>query len=172
VALAQPMGRAELARLKTLVERLLKIPPEKAPQGSHSAALQVMMSIGQPGDVLGLTRLTGTKYPEPVRRDALLAIAGCLRSGLMPLKILQAILPIIKDGPSPALRSAALEVLSRVALPAIALDSVLRRCSSSVLQPTSSFWRNCSYSGPLSFFLSFFPSGCLIVTGWPSRKSW
>jgi len=125
VALAKTMGRAELAKLRGMVERLLKVPPDKAPQGSHSAALHVMLSIGQPGNAAGLTRLIGARYPEPVRRDALLAIAGCLKSGPMPLKILEVILSIIQDGPSPALRSAALETLTSVALPGASVDALL-----------------------------------------------
>ena len=43
----------------------------------------------------------------------------------MPQRILSTILPIIQEGPSPALRSAALEVLATVELPSSALDSLL-----------------------------------------------
>jgi len=125
VALAQPMSRQELTKLRGLVERMLKVPPDKAAPGSLSAALQVMMAIGQPGNAPGLTRLAGSKYPEPVRRDALLAVAGSLKSGLIPMKVLSSILPIIQEGPSPALRSAALEVLARVEIPGAALPAML-----------------------------------------------
>ncbi|HZI93339.1 MAG TPA: HEAT repeat domain-containing protein [Patescibacteria group bacterium] len=126
VTLSHTMSRAETARLRIGAEKVLKVPVDKAPAGSLSAALQVMISVGQPGNASGLTRLLGARYPEPVRRDALLAIAGVLKTASMPMKILSTILPIIQEGPSPALRSAAIETLSAVELPPASVDSMIK----------------------------------------------
>lgn len=125
ISVSHGMSRSEQTRLRGSVEKLLRTPPDKAASGSLSAALMILGSIGQPGASAGLLRLIGTKYPETVRRDALLAISSVLKGGVMPPRILASILPIIQDGPSPALRSAALEVLGAVELPASALVSVL-----------------------------------------------
>src|SRR5262249_59210772 len=79
IALSQMMSRAEVAKLRSGAERILKVPPEKAPAGSLSAGLMMMTVIGQPGNADGLTRLIGAKDPEPVRRDAMLAVAGSVQ---------------------------------------------------------------------------------------------
>ncbi|MGH9870169.1 MAG: HEAT repeat domain-containing protein [Candidatus Polarisedimenticolia bacterium] len=126
VTLSHAMGRSEQARLRSMVEKLLKTAPDKAPSGSLSAALLVMAAIGAPGAAQGMLKLTGPKYPEVVRRDALLAIAAVLKGGTMPAGVLAGILPILQDGPSPALRSAALEALSTVRLPAAAMEPMLK----------------------------------------------
>ncbi|HKY33142.1 MAG TPA: HEAT repeat domain-containing protein [Candidatus Polarisedimenticolia bacterium] len=112
------LGRAELAALRSGVESLLRAAPDKAPAGSLSAALSVMAAVGQPAAAAQLLRLTGPRYPEAVRRDALLAVSGVLKGTPMPPRILAGILPLIQNGPSPALRSAALEVLGPSRLPA------------------------------------------------------
>ena len=125
VAQSQTMTRPEAARLRSQVEAVLRTPPDKAPPGSLSAGLQVLAAVGQPGSLGILLRLVGAKYPEAIRRDALLAISGVLRGGVIPHKALDAILLVIEAGPSPALRSAALEVLGAVQLPASSLDSIL-----------------------------------------------
>jgi HEAT repeat protein len=126
VTLSHAMGKAEQARLRAEVDRLLRTPPEKAPTGSLSAALLVLAAVGQPSAAAAVLRLTGAKYPEGVRRDALLAIAAVLKGGLLPPAVLKGILPILQDGPSPALRSAALEALSGVRLPPAAIEPLLR----------------------------------------------
>lgn len=126
VSLSHAMSRPELAKLRSMTEKVLRIAPDKAPAGSLSAALNIMTSVGQPASAQGLIRLLGSKYPEQVRRDALLAIGGALKNGPMPMKILSTLFPLIQDGPSPALRSAAIEVLSSVELPSASVDSLLK----------------------------------------------
>ncbi len=125
MSLSLAMTRSEQARVRSMLESILRTPPDKAPAGLLSAALHVMGGIGQASGAAGVLRLTGPKYPETVRRDVLLAISGMLKGGPMPQRILSTILPIIQEGPSPALRSAALEVLATVELPSSALDSLL-----------------------------------------------
>lgn len=125
-ALSHAMGRAERTRLRTQLEKLLRTPPDRAPAGALSAALFVIGSVGQPGTAATLLRLIGPRYGEPIRRDALLAIAGVVRGGALSPGLLGGILPLIQDGPSPALRSAALEVLSAVQLPVASLDALLK----------------------------------------------
>lgn len=124
--LARLMTRSEVAKLRKNLEDLLKVPPAKAPAGSLSASLQVMGAIGQAGAVSGVLRLTGPKYPELVRRDALLAVSRILKGDQIPSKAVATLLPILQDGPSPVLRSTALEVLSSASLPASALDATLK----------------------------------------------
>jgi HEAT repeat protein len=126
VSLAKAMTRQEQTRLRVRVEKILKAPPDKAPSGSLSAGLQVMAAVGRPGSAPGILRLTALRYSETVRRDALLAISGVLKGGPIPPGILSGFLPIITDGPSPALRSAALEVLGASKLPSSCLDSLLK----------------------------------------------
>ncbi len=125
VALGQGLGRPDQARLRSRLEGILELPPDKAPGGSLSAALHVLGVVGAPGEATAILKLTATRYPETVRRDALLALSGVLRGQQLPPRILSAILPIIQEGPSPALRSAALEVLGTLELHASALDSLV-----------------------------------------------
>jgi len=88
--------------------------------------LQVIASVGQPGDAPKLLRILAPGYPEIVRRDALLSISGVLKGGLVPQPVLAGIMSIITDGPSPALRSASIEVLGTLKLPATSLDALLK----------------------------------------------
>ncbi|HET9481854.1 MAG TPA: HEAT repeat domain-containing protein [Candidatus Polarisedimenticolia bacterium] len=126
VSMTQSMTRSEQSALRTTADKLLRTPADKAPAGSLSAGLMLMRAIGRPASAQGLLRLLAQKYPEPVRRDALLAISGVLRGGAMPQRILSGILPILQDGPSPALRSAALEVLGTVTLPSTGLEPLIK----------------------------------------------
>lgn len=126
VSLSRAMTRPEQTKVRAMAEKILKTPPDKAPAGSLSAALHVLATVGQPGGAQALLRLTAGKYPETVRRDALLAISGVLKGGPITPGVLSGILPIITDGPSPALRSAALEALGTVKLPASSLESLLK----------------------------------------------
>ncbi|HEY3174761.1 MAG TPA: HEAT repeat domain-containing protein [Candidatus Polarisedimenticolia bacterium] len=126
VTLSHTMSRPEQVRLRGMIEKILKAPPDKAPSGSLSAGLQVMAGVGQASYAQALLRLTGGKYAETVRRDALLAISGVLKGGPLPTGVLAGILPIITEGPSPALRSAALEVLGTIKLPRSSLEALLK----------------------------------------------
>ncbi len=124
-SLSREMNRTERTRLRGLVERILKAPPDKAPEGALSAALTVMGATAPASSAATLLRLVGPRYTEEIRRDALLAVAAVLNGGPMPARVLDGVMPLIADGPSPALRSAALEVLSAVQLPASASGSLL-----------------------------------------------
>ena len=126
VAMSHAMSRPEKARLRAMAEKILKTPPDKAPAGELSAALHVISAVGQPGDAPRLLKILWPNYPEMVRRDALLAIAGVLKRGLVPQAVLSGILPIIMEGPSPALRSASIEVLGTLKLPASSLEALLK----------------------------------------------
>ena len=125
-SLSQTMTRAEQARLRATLDKVLKVAPEKSPAGAFSAALQVMATVGQSGAVSRVVKLTGSRYPETVRRDALLALAGMMRGNQLPGTIMAAVMPIIQEGPSAVLRSAALEVLGSAELPSGALDAFLK----------------------------------------------
>src|SRR5262245_26384930 len=126
VTMSRTMTRAEQTRLRSVAEKTLKSPPEKAPAGALSAALHVISSVGQPSDAPRLLKILTPSYPEMVRRDALLAISGVLKGGLVPQTVLTGILKILMDGPSPALRSASIEVLGTLKLPASSLDALLK----------------------------------------------
>lgn len=126
IALSAALGRSDKSKLRKMLESILRTPAGKTPDGALSAAMKAIASVAQPGTANLLLRLAGPRYPEAVRRDALLAISGALKGGPMPPRILAGILPMIQDGPSPALRSAALEVLSTVTLPPSALPSLLK----------------------------------------------
>ena len=126
VTLSHAMSKSEVSRLRSTVDKLLRTPPEKAPQGALSAGLLVMSSVGPSTAAPAMLKLIGPKYAEGVRRDALLAIAAVLKGGVMPPSVLSGILPILQDGPSPALRSAALEALSTVRLPPAAMEPLLK----------------------------------------------
>ncbi len=125
-SLSQTMTRTEQARLRTTLDKVLRAAPEKSPAGAFSAALQVMATVGQSGAVSRVVKLSGPKYPETVRRDALLALAGMLRGNQLPGSILAAVIPIIQEGPSAVLRSAALEVLGSTEMPSGAVDAFLK----------------------------------------------
>lgn len=126
VTMSHGMTRPEQTRLRGMAEKILKTPPDKAPAGALSAALHVISSVGQPGDARNLLRILKPAYPEMVRRDALLAISGVLKGGIVPPPVLSGILPILMDGPSPALRSASIEVLGTLKLPSTSLDALLK----------------------------------------------
>jgi len=126
VALVPALGRSERSKLRIMLEEILRAPAGESPEGAFSAAMRAIASVAQPGTANLLLRLSGPRYPETVRRDALLAISGALKGGAIPPRIFAGILPMIQDGPSPALRSAALEVLGTVTLPASCLSSLLK----------------------------------------------
>jgi len=98
VTMSHAMTKPEQIRLRAMAEKTLKTPPGKAPAGALSAALHVISSVGQPGDAPRLLRILAPNYPEMVRRDALLAISGVLKGGLVPQGVLSGILAIIMDG--------------------------------------------------------------------------
>lgn len=126
LSLSREMTKAEVARLRSRVEAILEMHPEKAPEGALSAALMILGTLGGPGSLTRILKLTRPQYPEVVRRDALLCVSGILKGGAIPAKILAVLLEIIQDGPSPVLRSAALEVLGTVELPPSALASIMK----------------------------------------------
>ena len=126
VTMSHAMTKPEKTRLRAMAEKILKSPPEKASAGALSAALHVISSIGQPDNAPKLLRLLSPRYPEMVRRDALLAISGVLKGGMVPQAVLAGIMPILMDGPSPVLRSASIEALGTLKLPASSQDHLLR----------------------------------------------
>ncbi len=126
VALSATQNRSEKAKLRGLLEKCLRVPPDKAPDGSLRAALRAIPAVAIPSTTTMLLRMAGPKYPEEVRRDALLSLARVIGGGPMPLRLFEGIYPLLHDGPSPVLRSTALEVIGAVTLPASAGPSLLK----------------------------------------------
>ncbi len=126
VALSAAQNRSEKAKLRGLLEKCLRVPPDKAPDGSLRAALRAIPAVAIPSTTTMLLRMAGPKYPEEVRRDALLSLARVIGGGPMPLRLFEGIYPLLHDGPSPVLRSTALEVIGAVTLPASAGPSLLK----------------------------------------------
>jgi len=122
---SQEMTKTERRAIRARVERMMRGSVKKVQPVTLSSGLALVGAFGDASSAPLILRLAGPGYPEPVRREALLALGAALRGTTLPGKVITAVFSLFTDKAPHSLTAAALEVLYRLELPASASSALL-----------------------------------------------